>query len=36
LALMAPWLFTLLFPRHFVVAYAAKKPTAERIYSPRK
>jgi hypothetical protein len=34
-ATMSPWLFTLLFPRHFVIAYAAKK-TETHIESPEK
>jgi hypothetical protein len=34
-ACMTPWLFTLLFPRHFVMAYAAKKTTA-RPQSPER
>lgn len=35
-AVMVPWLFTLLFPRHFVVAYAAKRSTPSRTHSPMK
>jgi hypothetical protein len=36
-ATMSPWLFTLLFPRHFVIAYAAKKTATDpRHDSPEK
>lgn len=27
--MLTPWLFTLLFPRHFVIAYAARKTTRQ-------